>query len=243
MLYTLLILITLATTQSTCAKELTIHLHSSPVTMNADLTMSNGILLDNQTNVQQQSHLTNSSTTIQNIFNQARDQAQEYTYGIFSWIAQNKTKSAAYTAALGYGYVWYKLLSLNYALLQRASWSHWHNTLTLEELLAQPQQEVATDLLTAIQRQYTIPEQFDDLIGPLILFVRDVDTEIAQLRQLVHLHTWIDRLRMSFLFPKQSALLESSQDKINRLTYLKNLLLNWVSQHKVTRLASAHASS
>ena len=92
-------------------------------------------------------------------------------------------------------------------------------------------------MLTAIQRKYSTPEQFDDLIGPLIAFVRDVDTEIKELRQLEQLHRWIDRLRISFLFPKQAALREQSHDAINRLTYLKNVLLNWVVENKVARLA------
>ena len=138
--------------------------------------------------------------------------------------------------------MWYKLLSLNYALSQNTRWSQWHQTLTLEELLAQPQQEVATNLLTAIQRQYATPEQFDDFVSPLVAFVHDVDAEIIQLRQLLNLHTWINRLRISFLFPKQSALLEQSQDNIHRLTYLKNLLLNWVSEHKVARFSTNQMS-
>ena len=67
--------------------------------------------------------------------------------------------------------------------------------------LHQPQQEVATNVLTAIQRQYATPEQFDDFVSPLVAFVHDVDAEIIQLRQLLNLHTWINRLRISFLFP------------------------------------------
>ncbi|MGE0009474.1 MAG: hypothetical protein AB7F19_02945 [Candidatus Babeliales bacterium] len=188
----------------------------------------------NKLHVIQESH----STNIQHLFAQARDTSQEYAYGILSWVNQHKIKTACYGALLGYGYIWYKLASLNYALMQATNWSKWRETLSLEELLAKPQQEIAKDLLTAIQKQYTTPEQFDDLLSPLIAFVRDVDTELQELRQLVHLHTWIDRLHIAFLFPKQSSLLAQAHDNINRLTYLKNVLLNWMSQHKVARLNS-----
>lgn len=197
---------------------------------------------ENATNVQQEAYLSNVSTQLQNTFGQARNQAQEYTYGIFSWIAQNKKKTVLYSAAIGYGYIWYKLLSLNYALSQNTRWSHWRKTVSLEELLAKPQSDIATDLLTAIQRQYTSQEELNNLIGPLTAFLKDIDIEIHQLKQVINLHVWIDRLRISFLFPKQSALLEEAQDNIHRLTYLKNVLLNWVIDNKVARLSSPQFS-
>lgn len=242
--YTLMIAISLSIMQLQSAEQPIVHSHFPPqtITINNHVHADNKLSLDNKVNMQQQSYNSNTSTNMQNVFNQARDQVQEYTYGVFSWIAQNKKKTAFYGIAIGYGYVWYKLLSLNYALSQNTRWSQWHQTLTLEELLTKPQQEVATNLLTAIQRQYATPEQLNDFISPLVAFVRDVDTEIAQLKQLVNLHTWIDRLRISFLFPKQSALLEQSQTNIHRLIYLKNLLMNWMSENKVARFSSGQTS-
>lgn len=186
----------------------------------------------------QQGSFSNSIDNIQHFAQSARDHTKEYAYGILSWIHQNKAKTALSGALIGYGYIWYKLVSLNYALAQNINWSKWHDTVTLEELLARPQQELATDLLTAIQRQYTTPDKFDDVISPLVSFVQDVDTEINELHQIVQLHTWIDRLRISFLFPKQTLLVSQAQEKIHRLTYLKNLLLQWVSQNKVARLTT-----
>ncbi len=242
--HTRMIALALIGMQINAAEQPIMHIHAPPaqVTVNNYMNSANQLSLENETQVQQQAQLSHTSTNIQNILNQARDQAQEYTYGIFSWINQNKKMTLFYGAMIGYGYVWYKLLSLNYTLSQTTSWSKWHETMTLEELLAKSHQEVATDLLTAIQRHYTTPEQFDDLITPLIAFVRDVDCEIDQLRQLEKFHIWIDRLRISFLFPKQSALLEASQASIHRLTYLKNVLLTWVSEHKVARLKSIPTS-
>ncbi len=218
-----------------------IHIHTPPVIIHNNMNSQNQVSHESETQVHQQAYQAQTATTIQNMLHQARDQAQEYTHGIFSWINQNKKMTLFYGAMIGYSYVWYKLLSLHYALSQTTSWSKWRETMTLEELLAKPQQEVAADLLIAIQRHYTTPEQFDDLLTPLIAFVRDVESEIDQLRQLEKFHAWIDRLKISFLFPKQSALLETSQASIHRLTYLKNILLNWVSEHKVARLKSLHA--
>lgn len=238
--HTRMITLALIGIQLNAAEQPIIHVHTPPVIIHNNMASKNQIAVENETQVQQQASQSHTSTTIHNILYQARDQAQEYTYGIFSWVNQNKKITLLYGAMIGYSYVWYKLLSLHYALSQSTSWSKWHETLTLEELLAKPQQEVAADLLTAIQRHYTTPEQFDDLITPLIAFVRDVDNEIEQLRQLEKFHTWIDRLKISFFFPKQSALLETAQASIHRLTYLKNILLNWVSEHKVARLKSVH---
>lgn len=174
-------------------------------------------------------------------FKNAQDIAKAYGQGAFTWIAHNKLKTTAFVAATSYCYVWYTLLSLNYQLSQSTRWSQWHNSLTLEELLKKPQEEVATDLLTDIQRTYTNVDRLENVIAPLIAFVHDVDTEIEQLKQVVKLHAWIDRLYIAFLFPKQADLLASAQESINRLSYLKNVMLTWVSDHKMMHLAQGHA--
>lgn len=236
--YTLLLAITLTVAIINGSQPLLAH-YSGPVYVhNTTIHNGNQQSLENQANFIQQTHLVTSIHSMQQFIQSARDNTREYTYGLLSWMNQNRIKTALTGALIGYGYVWYKLVSLNYALGQNTNWSTWHDTLTLEELLARAQHDLARDLLTAIQRHYTTPEKLDDIIGPLISFVRDVDTEILQLHQIVNVHTWIDRLRISFLFPKQSLLVSQAQDKIHRLTYLKNLLLNWVSEHKVARLTT-----
>lgn len=239
MLYKLLLAITLPVAYIISSEPPQIPNTGQPVYVhNTFIENSNRQHSAHQAYFTQQGSFSNSIENVQQFAQSARDQTKEYAYGMLSWMNQNRTKTVLSGALIGYGYVWYTLVSLNYALAENTNWSTWHDTLTLEELLAKPQQDVATDLLTAIQRQYTTPEKFDDIISPLVSFVRDVDTEVMQLHQIVKLHSWIDRLRISFLFPKQSLLVSQAQEKIHRLTYLKNLLLHWVSQNKVARLTT-----
>lgn len=215
--------------------SLHIAFHPSVIENNLYTITSNEMALQSQVEVAQNSYLHNSTTNINNLLGNARDTAQEYTYGLFSWIAHNKKKSILYCLLTGYSYVLYKILRLNYTLSSATNWSQWQRTLSLEQLLAQSQGQIATNLLTDIQRQYTTPEKLDDFIGPLVAFVQDIDTELEQLRQLDSLHKWIGRLHVAFIFPKQTELLEHAQESIHRLTYLKNVLLNWVSENKVAK--------
>lgn len=239
MRYTLIILvsavinITYTTEQPPATRDMT------PPTIHVNNYITSSSHAQQETMVAQTAHFENTISNITTVMQQARDNAHEYSTNMLSWIANNKKKSILYCMLTGYGYIWYKLMRLHYALSKATNWSSWQRTLPLEQLLAQQQAQVAKNLLTAIQRQYSSPQQFDDFISPLVAFVSDVDTELEQLHQLVNLHKWIARLYLAFLFPQQTQLLEQAQENIHRLTFLKNLLLNWVSEHKVARVSNS----
>ncbi len=146
----------------------------------------------------------------------------------------NKAKIALISLGTVYSIIWYKLLYCAHTILSQTNWASWKNSIPFDMLHIMPQQELAKELLFALQKHYQTTENLTDFLLPLVSFLRDVDHELRILNQFLMIHHWLEKCHLSFLFPQQEILVQRAHEKVNRLSYLKEIFLDWVTDYKIT---------
>ena len=94
----------------------------------------------------------------------------------YQFCYDNKYSIAALTVAGTYGYLFYKIRSIEAYVENPQRWSNWKKDISFERLLAIPQDQLTRDLIMAAQDRYMSPENPIDSLTPLITF----SAEIAQ---------------------------------------------------------------
>lgn len=134
--------------------------------------------------------------------------------------------------ALTYGTILAKLFYGAYALANNQTWSSWRKDVPLAAL-SNVEQQVAQELFSTIQTHYANAPTSACFLSPLVHFINDVDAELVQLHSFVKIHAWIEYLKLSSFFPKQEDEQRTALEKIKRLEFIKQALINWVGEYKV----------
>lgn len=163
--------------------------------------------------------------------------AQEKINSNVQWLMDTLTKHkkivgigagvSAYASLCGYIYYLQRLVYTS------DSWSAWKSHIPLEVLLNSPQDEIAKELVIEIQKNYTTTEQLADFISPLVKFINTITHEKKQLERYLFMQKWLRRLYLHILFPHDEIAFQKAQEKVDRLSYLKHLLISWISEYKI----------
>ena len=178
----------------------------------------------------------NSSVSTQPVVSYETDDTRRpysYTPSLLQRIGKHKTKLFCAAVAAGYGYCVYRIKQMEQHLSSPQAWNNWYGSLDFEQLCVLPQEQLAKELLLAVQAQYTSSSDLDDFMQPCAQFLDDIDAELAELKQY---QTWTQRLQRCYatrFFFIDRILAQSVSAKINRLAYLKNVFLTWVAHYKV----------
>lgn len=146
---------------------------------------------------------------------------------------QHSIRIAAGACLLGYTALCSTLFFFSHKLNQPNTWGSWKEQYSLEILQGLPQKELAKELIVTIQHKYQTPQTLHDFMMPLISFLIDVNQEIRSYEHFIKIHVWIDTFKLSALFPAQKDLLQKAPKRIERLLFIKNLLLQWVIEYKM----------
>lgn len=134
--------------------------------------------------------------------------------------------------AIGYLALVAKLIYASHTSLTDAdTWSIWQPSITIEHMRLN-EKLYAQELFTAIQSRYINAPTNAHFLSPLVYFINDVNTELKKLNAFVDLHKTIDKFKLTFMFPKQENALRMAYEKIDRLEYLKTLMINWVGEYR-----------
>lgn len=133
-----------------------------------------------------------------------------------------------------YGLLLAQLYYRAYALSDSSLWSAWKQEVPISAI-HHKEQQYAQELFAAVQERYAHKPDFASFLSPLCYFMQDVDNELHTLARFLQLHSCIDYLKLTPLFPAQEDMLSKAAIKIERLAYLKDLLLNWVKEYKTDR--------
>lgn len=163
----------------------------------------------------------------------SRDQYDSIATTLTNYIRTNKYKMGLYAAGMTYSSLCGYLLYTSWSIDSSETWANWKHHCTLEELLKLPQAPLAQELLAEVQKRYATVDDLYDFITPLVQFIKAVDTEIGRYKRFVSVHASIDRLHIGILFPRNTKLQAQAYERIHRLSYLKNILLSWLSEHKI----------
>lgn len=144
---------------------------------------------------------------------------------------QHKGKITASILGISYAATLYRILSLSWKVADAQSWTNWHAEIPFEKLYTIPAQTVARELFSTIQERYCAQKE-SNFLTPLVNFSNDLEAELSALQKLLRFDTWFNILHISFLFPAPLTPQEITA-KINRLNYLKMLLVSWISEYSV----------
>jgi hypothetical protein len=133
-----------------------------------------------------------------------------------------------------YCFIVSSLLYMGYKILQRTTWSCWKDHIPYDIFQVIPHQELGRELLYAIQQRYQTSQNLTDFLTPLISFLHDVDYELALIKHFLKIHIWLKTFRLSTMFPHQEDLIQKAEEKRQRLIYLREVFMYWVTDYKIT---------
>jgi len=141
------------------------------------------------------------------------------------------------TLLASYASLCYVILRGNSYLGKNDLWSSWHQELPLDQLLAIPQQQFAQELVHEIQRRYNEPASLTDLIQPLTKFMKAIEDEEEQIRWYHAAYSWISYLYLDHLIPFAKQRFNSAAQRLQRISYFKNVFQTWVAQYQMEHAA------
>lgn len=145
-------------------------------------------------------------------------------HSIFKTLLCNKLKCSAGLVASVYAAIIARLYLLSKSISQTELWANWRLDVPLTVLYELPIDDVTSELRTAIQAKYSKNKDSISYLNATVLFMNDIEKEIAFIKHLFSIHAWIDWMHLSLLFPKQKSLIEQANHALNRLEFLKNLV-------------------
>ncbi len=152
------------------------------------------------------------------------------------WTQSNKLLiGISITSAIYLGSL-YKIIKLRYLIKDPECWSHWKSNLTLETLLAIPQKELTEELITDINRRNYNQKDPINFLDPLIMFINQTDNQLKNLKKFISNMTIIKRIHLANLYFINDSEILIAQERVQRLTYFKNLFANWMSDYRKQHL-------
>jgi hypothetical protein len=139
--------------------------------------------------------------------------------------------------ALSYASLCYFIIVGNSYLGNKDLWSSWHQELSLEQLLAIPQQQLSQDLLHEIQRRYTDPSSLSDLNKPLAQFLTTIEQEEQDIRWYQSFYSWLSFAYITKIIPFSKQRFAKINERLQRLAYYKNIFQSWAAQYQLEHAA------
>lgn len=180
------------------------------------------------------------------------DSAQQYLKKTFSTVSlsdiasvtcqycsDNKYTLAALAIAGSYGYLFYKIRSIQSHVDNPHSWSAWKQDLSFDNLLRIPQDKLTIELMAAIQKNYIVPNNPTDFITPLVNFSKDIMQEQALLSQYHSYIEWSTRYSLQKAIPFSDTLLSQLMERKQRVIYLNTLFQSWLTQYKLEQITKS----
>jgi len=156
-------------------------------------------------------------------------------YGMQSlnWITENKFKSCCVVAITTFASIQLHAWYLSKMLNRNSWWSLWRSEKLHEDIFNMSPNMLAQELLVEIQRRYTTLETITDSVTPLMKFMKDVECEEKKLKDYLRFCMLMDKLYLTAYSLVNHELKKQYIDRLRRLTHVRNIFLNWVSEYKL----------
>jgi len=209
---------------------------NSPITLHQPITVN---LTQNQ--IQKNKAELQTITSVRTTFKQynIKQRTQELLKSSWNHIQLNKKKILIFSCASAYFFLIYTIYRTQLYLSNQDRWMYWKDHLTFERLTEIPQKEIAKELLFDIQKKYASIDNLDNFIEPLIYFLNEIDIELHSIEQLEQIYKYLGRIYFLRFVPNNKPLIEQNKIRKQRILYLKNLLINWISEHKINAYTRA----
>ena len=145
------------------------------------------------------------------------------------FISENKEKLLIVSSLfLIYGYFSLKLYQSKKYINKTITWSWFKKNVPLDVLYEIPEDKLLNELMEVIYRTFSEDEDnpnYDD-IEPLYLFIKAAHKEIKLLESFINLYWYLKLPIISLIFPNLDDELILAQEKIEKLSYMQDLVTN-----------------
>ncbi len=126
--------------------------------------------------------------------------------------------------------VYARLSYLSYTISSSTSWSTWSEHLTLDGLQQTDLAVISQELLKDIHIKYA--KRKTNFLSPLVNFINDVDAELAQINSFLQIHETLNAIKLAYIFPQQTSTVHLAIDRIQRLEFLKSIIIQATPEFK-----------
>ncbi|MDP3787787.1 MAG: hypothetical protein Q8Q60_00545 [Candidatus Chromulinivorax sp.] len=160
---------------------------------------------------------------------------QQSSVNAINWMQGNKIKTICITILSSYSYISYQIYRSNLIINDPNSWSNWNNSRSLNDLFAASQSKLESDVLFSIQTRYVHPTNPTDFIYSIVQASNSLQEEIQTVQGQISRYTWINRCRSMELFFITLQDLESLQEKLRKLLFIKHVFASWCANYKIDK--------
>lgn len=156
-------------------------------------------------------------------------------FSLFSWVPSSFSSWAKLLvgcSALCYGALLIKILTDQHAIESSKTWSCWKEDLSIA-ILRNDEQLTAKQLFADMQTKYGKPIEKNNFFGPIVSFMQSTEQELTLLQQYEKIYAWITTYKLCHLLPDQKGTHLKAKAKIERLEYIRQLIVTFASEYKV----------
>ena len=153
-----------------------------------------------------------------------------------SWISRIHAHWKLYTFFCSYAVIAAKIIQYNHFFEQENNWIVWKKILSIQDLQTMPHNEIARELLRAIQLKYVNQKNPTDSITPLVNFVQDVQKEKQYIQHYLWLTAMIRKCYLSKLFPFNNEQREHIQKLEQRLDFIHHIFISWAATQNLNHV-------
>lgn len=225
---------------------------ASPSTSTSHITTSAGEGTNHVYNVSIINNNSNQIPTHPNTYESTQDyfkkkweqiRLSDISSTIYEYSTQNKYYIAVTAALSCYLYVFYKLRTIQSYIDNQSTWSAWKKDISLENLLAIPQEALTNDLMLSIQERHISIENPTDSLAPLVAFSLEIKREKELLTAYHHYVSWCTRCSINTILPFSQKLLPELTERKQRITYLSTLFQSWLAHYKLQKISEYRGMS
>jgi len=163
------------------------------------------------------------------------EQTQKASMAGLEWINNNKIKTTGLSIFAIYSLIFYRIYQNDKINKNSESWIYWKKSQSLEDLLQEPADKLASDLLESIQAKYVHPTHPTDFIYSIVQASSAFDKEINCIQRQIAIYKYLESLRclqLFFIKLEDKAMLEEQH---RRLLYIKNIFSSWCARYKIEK--------
>lgn len=129
------------------------------------------------------------------------------------------------------------LMWLARAIQSPDSWGFWKHDCIIKDLQEMPQDKLAHELYAALKLKYNAKLE-PHILMPFMKFMEDVAREMHECDRFLTIHAWLEKTKLSTVFPAQETHVYKAHEKKLRLIYLNKVLLSWLTEYRVEKVAA-----
>jgi len=177
----------------------------------------------------------NTQDFLQNLYHEPLQKSHESIVSVWEYITHNKIKCSCAAIIALYAYTAYYIYTTEQQANNSSAWCNWQNHTSIETFLTLPTKETGRQLLHEIQSRYADPENPTNFIYSLVQFIKILEEEIEQLKNLKDLYLWIEFTGCSRLFLIDAKSIATIQEKLHKTLFIKHIFATWYANYKIDK--------